>query len=338
MSLAYIASALKPDNSMGRRNLALFPDLAIKTCNASELRMERKNRKKTPTLVGAGVSSDYQGADHDFQVYDDIVPDSDIHEESTRARRIKRINGTWQNRLRSDTHFTFDVCTLWHHEDYNSVTMRLCRDGKTRYRVSKQSVGGPKTTPKFKPLWDRINAEMLEQKYMAMNDPILWSSTFMADPRPDESRIVRKLKFYDPATDQHERFMQAGPTFWLSLDPSYSNRKEADRSGLVYAALGLVSRETMEDGIRVVSTEYRLRIIDAIEFHATQAEGADAVKMYALTHKVDSVLVEAAGGGIGSSAAVWAALSERSPSPTRSSRRASAAAARPASALASMAP
>jgi hypothetical protein len=299
-SLAYIASAFKPDNAMGRRNLAIFPDLAIATSNASELRMRRENRKKTPTLVGAGVMSDHQGSDNDFQVYDDAVPQSDVHEESVRERRIAKINGTWRRRLRGQKHFTLVVCTLWHHADYNATLIRQAKEGKARFLVSRQWVGGPRTTPKFHALWDRIPASELEAIYMEMNDPVLWSCTFMADPRPEESRIIRKLRFYDPDADEHRRFMMAGPTFWLSLDPSYSNRKEADRSGLVYAALGLVSREEWSEGIRVVTTEMRLRIMDAIEFHATQAEGADAVKMYALTHKVDSVLVEAQSGGIGS--------------------------------------
>lgn len=293
------------DTPEGRRTRALFPSLpkfARFGNNATTITFALKNHNKQPAVRGYGITSKISGSDADRVWFDDQVDQNEVANESERNRTFDTINGTWMRRLRRGTKgatgertFHYTTTTLWHHDDANARRIALSRDGKAEVVVSIQSAGGPNEN--FRPLWPEVwPAAALRRVYNEMRNPRLYSACYMANPQPDELRIVAKLRFYDPASRDHLDFLE-NAEYHLSVDPAATDREKSDRAGLAYAAVGdhVESKESTE-GTETSTVRRKMRFVDFRQFHATQSMLVEACGNYAEGHRVDMVHVETRSG------------------------------------------
>jgi len=293
------------DTPEGRRARALFPKLPMFARfgnNATTITFLLKNHNKQPAVRGYGIQSKISGSDADRIWFDDQVDQNEVANESERNRTFDTINGTWMRRLRRGTKgakgertFHYTTTTLWHHDDANARRIALAKAGKAEVLVSVQRAGGP--ADNFRPLWPEVwPAAALRRVYNEMRNPRLYSACYMANPQPDELRIVGALRFYDPASQDHLEFL-ANAEYHLSVDPAATDREKSDRAGLAYAAVGdhIESRETGE-GRETSSVRRKLRFLDFRQFHATQSMLVEACGNYAEGHRVDMVHVETRSG------------------------------------------
>lgn len=300
----YIAACFSRDSESGRRCYALF-GLEYDQNNASEMRLKLPERLKDPTLIAAGVTTKGLGSNLMIQVKDDVVPQSDVDQETERSRRFDTVQQTWNTRFRgsreqgADT-FDINVGTLWHHDDYLSRMVQMVREGKAKYAVCIVRCGGPNTRPRFEPVWPEMYpASYLKRKYEQMKNPRGYSANYMAQPLADESRIVKELRFYDATTGQHLDFIRTCETH-LSADPAAVNRPGADKAGLIFAGIGdIVQSRRVSEGITEESRETVCRVLSAAQIHATQTELAEGIASFVETqNRVDTVHVEGIGGFI----------------------------------------
>lgn len=295
--VAKIIDHFKDDTDVGKRTRALFPAVRIDKKNSKMTGMRLLGFDKTADaqIYSAGVMSAGLSRNAGFLVCDDVVPPSDAEQSTVRELRHKTLASTWFSRLRGVggvDHFKLVIANCWHVDD---AIMRLIRDAEKSELVTKTlRVGGPHTTPKFKSIWPAVQpAKELERRFNEMDRNIrLWSAAYMADPQPEELRIVRRLRFYDPCGADMAEFLK-NATFGLSLDPAGSNREKADKAGIVYYAVGDV-RYRDKDGNEQV--EPRLRFIDALQISATQSELVERSKYICLERKVDRIHVEGQSG------------------------------------------
>lgn len=291
-----IAAYFKTDNATGKRCRSLFPHLRVqKKSNASGiLKIEMSHRLKDPNLQGLGVLGKVLGRNTSKQTWDDVVPQSDADQPSERQRRHETLTGTWLSRQRGTNSFLLIAANMWHMDD---AVARLRRDQKKNeipFLVLK--VGGPDSNPPFKPLWPEVYpASELAVRYRTMRNAALWSAAYMANPLAESNRIVKKLRLYDVDDPQHEALMRTA-TFHLSIDPSAVNREKADKTGLLYAALGELKEEIERDSARVTTYRRVLRIVQAREFHANQVEIVNEIRAVASGQRVDRVYVETKSG------------------------------------------
>lgn len=290
-NLRYVASCFDRSNAVGRRCMALFP-IELEASTGKRMKVKLGRPLKQSTLEAYGFMSGRLGINTGLQVWDDIVPQSDVNEETTRKRRFDRMGGTWMTRQRGKKTFILNICTLWHHDDTNCRIIRAAKNEKNpmMFRVSRQGCGGPHTTPRYKPLWPEMySADFLRQKAASMS-PALYSAAYMSDPRSAEGRIVKELRLYDQGSAEHREFLSRAIRY-ISLDPSGVNRKGADKAGFVYGGMG--------DSVYQSDTEYTsrntLRILAAKQFNATQTDLVEYACGFAADHKVDYVLAEQQG-------------------------------------------
>lgn len=280
----------------GRRARAVFPDLELADRDNinGKMRVRSDRALKSPTLVAAGSSTDRQGSDTNFQVRDDIVPRSDAVEETTREDRKKQLAGVWDLRQRGgyEDHFTLNIGTIWHEQDALCSMVRACTSGKSSYLLCVVKVEGK--YPRFKAPWSEVlPPSELNSLYEKMNDPALWSAAYQADPRADELRFIKKLRFYDyDDKDRLAMFVEQGEGY-MSLDPAATNKRGNDKAALVYGVVGEVLHVVDENTV-----EYRtkLRIVDATQFYNNPAELVEKIGVYATSHKTDHVLIESKTG------------------------------------------
>lgn len=295
-NLAYLASLFTNDTPAGRRFYSLF-GLELEKNNVKEFRLKLPDRLKAPTATASGVNSKISGSNASLQWWDDPVDQSEIDSETQRHGTFNTLNGTWLTRMRgSDGTFLLITATLWHLDDAVSRYIQMARDGKMFMRVSRQPCGGPKSSPAFFPIWPEMYpARELRAKYQSMQNPGLYSAAYMCDPSSDETKIVKKLRLYDPNTEEHVQFME-NSTKHMSLDPAATRGERADLAGVVYAGLGSVRTEREVDGRKVTATEKRLRMIEVTSIPATQAELVIYTVNLCKVRSVDSVMVETRSG------------------------------------------
>lgn len=288
-SMRYIRMAFDPKTDRGRRSIALFPAVRLAKLgnNASQMQVVVKAKTKSPTMIASGVMSDRQGSNTDYQIRDDIVPQKDIYEPTTRERRKKILHGTWDRRQRGDGTFALHIGTLWHHDDALCEMVRTAaKDGL--YKVCTVRCGGPRSVPAFKPAWPEVyDSEYLRGVYTQLGDARLWAAAYMADPRSEETSIVSKVRLYDATSEDHRDFVTRA-IMHVSVDPAATNREKNDKAGIVYAAVGDVRIET-PSGVAFVT---KMRILDAREMHNTGAELVEAIGRYCGEHKTDYVHIE----------------------------------------------
>lgn len=305
-SLAYVASMFEMSSPAGRRNRALYPNIPTKfrKKNSKMFWLDLPNRTKQPTMSASGVRSKRSGADASFVWFDDPVDQREAEQDKERDRTYALINGTWLTRLRGKQSkgatrgiFHFTTTTLWHPDDANCRRIELARQKKLRILVSRQGTGGPRSFPKFEAVWPEMYpASKIEKIYEAMKNPTLFSAAYMSNPVAESLKIIRQLRFYDPASTDHVRFLKSC-TNYLSLDPSATNRPGSDKVGIVHAGMGEFSwEEVSADGVPVYRCENRLRIVDANQIHATQSELVEYTCGYSLIKQVDHVIVETRSG------------------------------------------
>lgn len=302
-NLAYLASLFAHSTPVGRRFFSLF-GLSLDAVNANLFRVALPDRNKSPTAMATGVKGKGLGGNASFQWWDDPVPMSDREQETERKRTFSLLHGTWMTRMRGrEGWFLLVTATLWHNDDAIAKTIQLVRDEKAKYRVSIQRCGGPRTFPKFAPLWPEVYpASELETRYNSMKDPSLYSAAYMSNPVADERRIVQEMRYYDKMLvdsvglpTEHAHFCE-NCVKYISLDPSATRGERADLAGIVYAGLGSVGVRKLVDGHWVHATEKRLRLFDYEAIPATQSDLVQHTVSLCRQRPVDFVLVETRSG------------------------------------------
>lgn len=288
--LNYVQGMFTDATAQGRRARVLYSHVKLaKEGNTTQtMRVQLEEKLKSPTITASGVMAANLGSNVSFVLMDDIVPQSDVNEEAERKRRFDTLNGTWLTRRRGNV-FVLIIGTFWHYDDALFKIMQKSRKAHDLFDVLIQSTGGPTTTPPFFPLWPEVYpAAELRARYKLMSNPSLWSANYQANPMADESRLIRKLRFFDPESVEHAEFVKASQLH-LSLDPSATNREKSDKAGLVYAGLAEV-KGADADGAEVWRNH--LRVIDAQELSANQVELVENIVDYARHRPVYTVHVE----------------------------------------------
>lgn len=301
-ALGVIKAAFRDDNEEGRRCLAMHPEVELSKDddNKGSMRMVMTRRQKDPTLRAAGITNRALGADNDFQVRDDIVPQDDAYEETTRKRRGEILANTWDTRLRGKHTFTLNIGYPWHHQDALCRMVERARadakSGRVGMAVSVQRITEHDGGRKIKPLWpDQYPASRL-RRFRADMDRRLWNSNYLMDPTPDTDRIIRSLRFYDPADEEHKRFMGYAEGY-LSLDPAGTNRADSDDAGILFAGFAQlrVTRKG-ESGEEYQDAEHQIRIVEAHGVKANQTELVNFGGEICMRRDVDWVLAEMVSG------------------------------------------
>lgn len=307
-NLAAIKRFVNPRDGIGQRHLSLFPSkLTASQNDAHRMRLDVKNPPKSPTFTAASTDMKALGADGDFQIWDDVVPQSDAERPTERKRRASLLSGTFASRKRSRKAFTLVIGTLWHYDDalmnmINQAKLAARTNGQQgiMYGVNIQRCGGPKEkhgVPAWKSLWPKqYDVFRLKKKYHELGAS-LYAAAMMADPMTDEQRIVKRLRLYDPLdqSGEHASFLKSSRKY-ISLDPAATKNRDSDKAGIVYAGMGDVRTEVENDGVKTIKMETRIRLFNCHEIYATQSDLTEYVLNFAKYQEVDYVLVEAIGG------------------------------------------
>jgi len=302
-SLSFCANYFTRDNEGGRRNLALHPGLRVYRKNTEMLHLDCENRTKSPTAEATAVMTKGLGSDHLWQLFDDCVPQSDAEQETERKRRYDRIHGTWFTRQRGNEAFWIMTGYPWHKGDALCRLEDLARREAQRVarhrqqgqsaareavfiRVIKLPCGGPESSPKFRSICPEIaSPAKLRSVYVRSAD--VYAANYQLKPRDEASRIIARLRFYDPRDGEHERFVRTSINH-LSLDPAATNHGRGDKAGTMLLGQGDVRTE---EGI-----ERRLRILTAEEIVATQTELVNFLAAFCQKARVDYVHCETRSG------------------------------------------
>lgn len=280
--LGYVAACFNPDERSGRRNLALVEHtLAGDNNNTKMMRLELPERTKQATLEACGTRAAKSGANLSFVSLDDPVDQRENEQEAERKRTYERLVGTILKRLRGGNYgdnFNLTTCTLWHLDDANCRRIRLAAAGDEMVRVSIQSCGGPEEN--FRPLWPEMYPrEYLRREYKRMG-PALYSAAYQSNPEAEHLRVVRKIRLYDPRTEEHRTFLRTCVRR-LSIDPSATAKETSDKAGIVYMGDGLLTGVGQdENGNETEQTEYRIRVFDAYEIFSTQSDAIEWIATY----------------------------------------------------------
>lgn len=294
---AHVARLFTRESSAGRRNLSIWNHALDKTDNnKTKMRLKLPERSKSPTVTSTGIMSAQLGADTNIQILDDIVPQSDVDQPTERDRRFKILSGTFGTRQRGQDTFRVVIGTFWHHDDALS---RLWKIGDTSdlYVRSRQSTGGPSSSPPFRPLWPEVfPAAELRRRFDEMNHNIsLWSANYMGNPITEEARLIKQLAYYDPDSMEHMDFMSSAQCY-VTVDPTATNKEKADKAGLVYVAVADTQTDTNVNGILTTGWVTKARIVDYKQIHVNQVELADTVAHYSQARPVHQVHVETRSG------------------------------------------
>jgi hypothetical protein len=286
-NLKMVAANFNPDEACGRRNLALFPGLEIEQQSAKEFRLKLAERQKSPTIMASGVTGAKSGTDVDIFWPDDPCDQKLADQPAERERAWDRLNGTWRRRKRgSKGHFEIYTSTLWHHDDPTAKMLNLIRGGQAKFHLCRMKCGGPKDN--FTPLWpEEYPRNFLEQTYTQMRNPRLYATIYESNPQPEDLRKIKRLAYYDPATEEHRRFLETSVNH-ISLDPTAKRDEKCDKAAFVYCAMGDIVRAGTDE----YSYEKRLRVLDGRQFHASQSEGVDEIIGYAEHHITHYIHVE----------------------------------------------
>lgn len=300
----YVASAFNRETDTGRRNYSLYKfELESYDNGADTVRLRVDDPPKCPNLTCATVWSSKLGINLDWLLVDDVVSKKDQDQPTLRDRRKTTFKRVWLTRFQGSRGFYIVAGYPWHHEDLVWDTyMEAKRWARTNGKagqclaVSKMAVGGPNTDPAFYSIWPEMYPpKELRRRYMMMNDAAGWAANWMLNPITDDLRIVKRVRLYDPNVVEFRQCIEIGEIH-VSLDPSSTNRAKSDYTGLVRIVVGDVTTRTPTDWGEQVETERMALVLDADEFHATQAEAADRLGRMATSSRVDYIHIETAGG------------------------------------------
>lgn len=299
----HISDTFDNSNAVGRRRNAIYPSpgFSRRDNNASTMRLN-VDGIKSPTLQASGVTSAGLSGNTNFQVWDDVVPTSDRDQPTERERRITYLRQTWFTRQRGRKTFIIFSGYPFHNDDAVSVYRRDSdNQGEGRRRLfltSEQKAGGPNTTPKFKSICPEMySSEDLAAKFNQMGRNMnLWSANYMLNPIADESRLIRKLRFYDPEEampgqepTEHDKFMAVAHVD-ITVDPTATNKETSDKAAVLRAALSQV--RVQRPGTNFFEEETRLRFLNGARLHLNQIELGDELAMLAAGSNIDEVHLE----------------------------------------------
>lgn len=291
LNLQMVAGNFDPEQASGRRNRSMFDLPEIEESSSKKFRFRLPERQKSPTIVAAGMTAAKSGADVDIFWPDDPCDQKLAEQPAERVRVFDRLNGTWRRRKRgSKGHFEFYTSTMWHHDDPTARTLAQIRAGQAKYHLCRMPCGGPKDN--FKALWpEEYPSQYLKDTYTEMRNPRLYATVFECNPQPEELRKIKRLAYYDPTTEEHKRFLESAVNH-VSLDPTAKKDEKCDKASFVYCGMGDIVTEVGG----VYSYDKRLRVLDARQFHASQAEGVDEVIAWAEFHSTHYIHVETRSG------------------------------------------
>lgn len=300
----YVQAAFDMNTDTGKRNYSLYKfELAGYDNAATTMRLQVDDPPKCPNLTCATVWSSKLGINLDWLIVDDVVPKKDQDQPTLRERRKQQFKRVWLTRFHGSRGFYIVAGYPWHHEDlvwdtYQEAKRWARSNGAAGQClvVSKMAVGGPATSPQFYSIWPEMYpVKELRRRYMMMNDAAGWAANWMLNPITDDLRIVKRVRLYDPHAKEVREAIE-GAVIHLSLDPAATNRAKSDKAGLVRAALCDVVARTPTEWGEQVETETMMLVLDAEEFHATQAEAADRMARIGSGSRVDYIHIEVAGG------------------------------------------
>lgn len=294
-NLTYLSSFFSDDNPMGRRNIALYPGIALKSRNTSEFKLKTNDRSKAPTGRAFGANAELSGGDADLYWGDDMVAQAEREQPEERRRKYETIEFRWKARLRdANTAFHLTTCTIWHDEDANARVLQKIRAGKMNVMYDIVPCGGPEKGPLrgvFESIWPELYpSSFLRERWEA--DPALYACAYMCDPRPMGMRIIRKLRYYDPAAPEHAEFMRAAQRH-LTVDPAATKNKSSDKAALLDVAVGdVIGEARLPTGVTERRSERRARIVAASEILTTIPELKGRIANHCLATRTDYVHVE----------------------------------------------
>jgi hypothetical protein len=298
-NLGYLASMFKTEDAMGRRRQALFP-MEMLASSMGEFWFKLPQVSKSPTCVAAGIGSAKSGSDASDIWFDDAVDQEAALAKAERDRTFDRMTGTFMSRLRGNKGFHLTTNTLWHHDDANSrrIAMAQRSSNPLMLKVYIASCGGPDTSPKFRPLWPEVCSQAKLRGIYTQN-PTLYRIAYMSDPTPEENKLVKRVRLYDPETSEHAEFMKDAKVH-ISIDPSATARETSDKAGVVHAAMGTLRWQTKDDnGVVTQHAEYRLRIIGSTLLMATQSDLIQYIVTFAVENDIDHIHIETVGAFTG---------------------------------------
>lgn len=296
----HIKAAFQDDNAIGRRCAAVFPHLRLSARDDTKdtMRLDLSEPTRDPQLTAVGGKTGVGGSNTNIQWWDDPVDPKEREQPNERESTKRRLQHQVRRRMQGKRPFLLVTATLWHLDDAVNCMIEDAKRSEIKFSWCIMRCGGP---PQFEAIWpEQIGPRVLRNIYAEMKSPGDYRAQYMCDPRPDETRIIKKLKLYD-ATDEneaHKVFMRTAEMH-VSLDPNATSKEKAkrytDKSALVYAALGetLVSHE--ENGVRYNAAKRIIRIVDTRLYYASPTEAIGAVADFSLSHRVDKIHVERVG-------------------------------------------
>ena len=304
--LLAIRRYFNPDTAQGRRNMSLFGQrLADTGNNKNYLTIKTDSPTTNPSLAAHGIDTSRTGINLDDLDGDDLVPQSDIFQPTEREWRLTTWDRTWMTRFQGHRGFLLLTGYPQHQDDLLSYYERqaaLCqatggREG-IKLWVCKMPVGGPDSDPPFYPVFPELyDQAFLAAKYASLTDKSTWASNYMLQPMDERDRIVRELRLYDENSDEHRRFMSSAEIY-IGVDPAIKGDGTGDKAGVVIVALGEVVNIDETPGLGMVSSsEWQIRVVQEMEFHATQHELNEHLLTMGMQWNVSRVFVEAIDGG-----------------------------------------
>lgn len=304
--IKYVSEFFNPESGPGARHLSMFPaELTDYDNNAKKIRLRIPEPTSNPTFMGAGVWDQALGINLDYIIFDDVVPQEDMTQETERKRRVQRVSGTWLSRLQSRDSIFILAGYPWHNDD---VLCQMRRDAKrardTNGRegrtilVSAMATGGPSSSTKFRSIWPDVwPSSRLRQRYSLLADASIWAANFMLTPLTDEHRIVKKVRYYDPNDETHAKFIEAAQVH-LSIDPVITDKDYSDLAGMITVAAGDILTSTVDEfGFEDRTYKPVIRVMECSEFKSTQSELAETVAFKAAGRRTDQLHIEVKGGG-----------------------------------------
>lgn len=266
MEVNQIRASFTLDDDVGRRCRAIYPHAKLhpgRSLESGQFTLMRSVSNKNPTLRAAGVKARGLGADYTFLIEDDILTADDGLSEATRTETETKVAQTWGTRLTGDGHFRIRSGYPFHTDDVIMKTWRRAAKAEmSKWNVSMQRVGG--TYPNFVPVWQRIGVGRLRSIYNEQG-PARFGSNYQMDPSVEGSKIVSRLRYYDPESEEHRQFCRT-IVGELSIDPAATANDKSDNAGIVYFGIGEAVGTDPQGG---ATHETQARILDAREIKST---------------------------------------------------------------------
>jgi len=297
------------DKPIGRRRAALFPRVRLnrrKSKAKSSLWLTLDGVEscahKEGNLSSCGMLESAQGMTLVEIDFDDPVDEKERREAGSRERTNHAFFNTWLTRLTGTRSFFTLVSTCWHPDDVTGAVRRHSRSGAMAVAECSISCGGPEE--KFRPLWPemRLDQRFLLGKYRILGPP-MYACIYQNNPDSAEGHRIDALRFYDwrmwtePGLrdPDWERFLTHPETrYYLSIDPSGTDGKGANRAGIIQFCHGPFTFRSADGS---TDTRPRCAALRMWSTRATQHGLVDEMLRFRDEGgRVDRYLIETTGG------------------------------------------